>query len=237
MISVVIPAYNEEQTVGDVVRGVRGALSAMASVAEPVEVIVVDGGSTDATARMAQIAGATILRRPHGGRGLALRAGLAAAKGEILVLMNSDGQDLPSELPSLLRAFKSSGADFVSGSRFMGTFREEGISPVDRWGNRALTGLANLLCGTHLSDINASYRVMRRSAVAGFGWRFEQFEGESEMILKAARAGLDVLEVPITRQRRMGGVRKFRRLRHGLGILLTIFRTRFLWRPPRLPSS
>jgi glycosyltransferase involved in cell wall biosynthesis len=237
MISVVIPACNEEQTVGDVVRGVRGALCAMASVAEPVEVIVVDGGSTDATARMAEIAGATTLRRPYEGKGLAVRAGLAAARGEILVLMDSDGQDLPSELPSLLRAFMSSGADFVNGSRFMGTFCEEGISLVDRWGNRALTGLANLLCGTHLSDINASYRVVRRSAVAGFGWRFEQFEGESEMILKAARAGLEILEVPITRERRLGGVRKFRKLRHGLRILLAILRTRFLWRPPALPSS
>lgn len=237
MISVIIPALNEEQTVGDVVRGVFGALGAMASGGGPIEVIVIDGGSTDATARQAELAGATVLRRPREGKGRSVRAGFARARGEVLVLMDSDGQDVPSELPSLLSAFRSSGADFVSGSRFLGTFREKGISRVDRWGNRALTWLANLLVGCRLSDINASYRVMRRRAMSSFDWRFEEFEVESEMILKAARAGLEILEVPVTRERRLGGVRKFRKVRHGCRILLTILRVRFLWKPPKAATK
>lgn len=231
MISVVIPAWNEEQTVADVVRGVRGALSASKG-AQSFEVIVVDDGSTDTTARQAELAGARVIVRPHEGKGVAVRAGLDAARGDTLVLMDSDGQDVPKELPQLLAALRTSGAGFVSGSRFLGTFRDKGITRLDYWGNRALTGLANRLCGTRLSDINASYRVLRRSAMEGIAWEFTEFEVESEMILKAARSGVDVLEVPVTRERRLGGTRKFRHARHGLRILATILRVRFAWTPP-----
>ncbi|HZI93217.1 MAG TPA: glycosyltransferase family 2 protein [Patescibacteria group bacterium] len=229
MNTVVIPALNEELTVGDVVRGVRGALAARGLDAE---VIVVDGGSTDATTRQAELAGARVLRLPGAGKGLCVREGIAAARGDTLVLMDSDGQDVPAELPALLGAYRSAGADFVNGSRFLGTFLDQGISPIDRWGNRALTGLANLLCGSHLSDINASYRVIRRAAIEGIRWDFTEFEIESEMILKATRAGLQVLEVPVTRQRRLGGIRKFQKVRHGLRILRTILSVSLLWRPP-----
>lgn len=230
MISIVIPALNEELTVGDVVRGVRGALAARGP---DTEVIVVDGGSTDATMRQAAVAGARVMSRPGAGKGLCVREGMSAARGDTLVLMDSDGQDVPAEVFSLVGAFRSSGADFVSGSRFLGTILERGISPIDYWGNRMLTGIANLLCGTRLSDINASYRVIRRRAFDGIRWECSEFEVESEMILKAARAGLQILEVPVTRERRLAGVRKFRKLRHGLRILRTILHIRFFWRPPQ----
>ena len=232
MISVIIPALNEEQTVGDVVRGVRGALGSRAVAESYFEVIVVDDGSTDATSRQAELAGARVLRRPHEGKGFAVRAGLAAARGDTIVLMDSDGQDVPNELTGLVAAFRTSGADFVNGSRFLGTFRDHGISRVDYWGNRMLTALANMACRASLSDINASYRVIRRKAVAEITWEFREFEVESEMILKAARAGLEILEVPVTREKRLGGIRKFRKIRHGLRILITILRVRFLWNPP-----
>lgn len=237
MISVVIPAFNEEQTVGDVVRGVHGAFGKISGWGEPFEVLVVDSGSTDATARLSEKAGAIVLRRPHEGKGLAVRAGLASARGDVIVLMDSDGQDIPAELPVLVKAFRTSGADFVNGSRFLGTFRRDGISPIDRWGNRALTILANLLCRCRLSDINASYRVIRRSAMAGIEWRCREFEVESEMILKASRAGLQILEVPVTRERRLGGIRKFRRVRQGLRILGMILHTGLMWRPPNLAKK
>jgi len=229
VISVIIPALNEELTVGDVV---RGALGALGSIGATGEVIVVDDGSGDATARQAEVAGARVIRRPHEGKGLAVRAGLAAATGETIVLMDSDGQDIPAELPGLLTVFRNTGADFLNGSRFLGTFRDHGISPIDYRGNRALTGLANLLCGTHLSDINASYRVIRREALRGIRWDFREFEVESEMILKAAMAGLAIVETPVTREKRLGGVRKFRKARHGTRILLTILGVAFFWKPP-----
>ena len=228
MISVVIPALNEEQTVGDVVRGVKGALAQSGMTAE---VIVVDGGSTDATTRQAEVAGARVLRHPGMGKGWCVRQGMKAARGQTLVLMDSDGQDVPSELPGLVRALSSSGADFVSGSRFLGTFLDRGIAPIDRWGNRALTGLANALNRTRLSDINASYRAIRVGALSGISWDFMEFEIESEMILKAVRSGLQVLEVPVTRERRLGGVRKFTKVRQGLRILRTILQVSLFWGP------
>ena len=115
MISIIIPAHNEEQTVGDVVRGVRGALAGRVG---DVEVLVVDDGSTDNTAREAELAGARVLRRPRIQKGRAVREGLATARGDTLVLMDSDGQDVPAELPQLLAALRSTGADFINGSRF-----------------------------------------------------------------------------------------------------------------------
>ncbi|HET9481420.1 MAG TPA: glycosyltransferase family 2 protein [Candidatus Polarisedimenticolia bacterium] len=229
MISVIIPALDEAPIVGQVVRDV---LAELARLGQPAEVLVADDGSTDDTARCAEQAGATVLRLPRRGKGLAVRAALQRIGGDRIVLMDSDGQDVPVELAGLLAAYESSGADFVNGSRFLGTFRDRGISSVDYWGNRALTGLANLLCGCRLSDINASYRVIRRVAVEPLGWSFEEFEIESEMILKASRAGLKIVEVPVTRERRLGGVRKFRKVRHGLRILMTILKVRFAWSPP-----
>jgi glycosyltransferase involved in cell wall biosynthesis len=233
VISIIIPAHNEEQTVGDVVRGVRGALAGRGEA----EVLVVDDGSTDNTAREAQLAGATVLRRPRIQKGRAVREGLAAARGDLLVLMDSDGQDVPAELPQLLAAMRSSGADLVSGSRFAGRFEKEGIAWLDYWGNRFLTGLANLAFGARLSDINASYRVWKASAIRDIAWDFAEFEVESEMILKALRAGLAIQEEPVTRQRRLGGIRKFRKIRHGTRILLTILRVRFFWSPPARPAA
>jgi len=232
VISVVIPALDEEQTVGGVVRGVREALDVIGPAGSAPEVIVVDGGSRDQTFREAEAAGATVLVSPGMGKGLAVRAGLAAAAGDTIVLLDSDGQDVPGDLPKLVDAYTRSGADFVNGSRFLGTFRDQGIAEVDYWGNRALTGLANVLCRTKLSDINASFRVLRRSALEPIAWRFSEFEVESEMILKAARSGLNIVEVPVVRERRLGGKRKFRKVRHGLRILATIVRVSLLWRPP-----
>lgn len=224
MISVIIPAFNEEQTIGDVVRGALGALGSLGVAAE---VIVVDDGSTDATARLARVAGAKVLRQPHAGKGLAVRSGLAGAKGETLVLMDADGQDLPAELPGMISAFRSSGADLLSGSRFLGVFRDAGISRLDSLGNRLLTMLANLLHGTRLTDLNGSFRILRKEAFRSVIWSCEGFEVESEMILRAARAGLKVIEVPVTRERRLGGVRKFRRWSDGLRILRAILKVRF----------
>lgn len=229
MISIIIPALNEEQTVGDVVRGVLGAMRNSATEAE---VIVVDDGSTDATARQAKVAGARVLKRPHRGKGMAVREGLGEARGETLVLMDSDGQDVPSELPELLKAFRTSRADFVNGSRLAGRILPGGISGIDDAGNRALTLLANVLFGTRLSDINASFRVIRREAIRHIEWRAREFEIESEMILKAVRSGLSIQEVGVTRERRLGGTRKFRKIRHGLRILATILKVRLFWKPP-----
>jgi len=115
LISVIIPALNEELTVGDVVRGVRGAL---ATGARDTEVIVVDGGSTDATARQAELAGARLISKPGAGKGTCVREGISAARGDTLVLLDSDGQDVPAELASLIRAFRASRSDFVSGPAF-----------------------------------------------------------------------------------------------------------------------
>src|SRR5439155_10378901 len=134
-ISVVLPAFNEARTIGGIVRGCREALP------PATEILVVDDGSADATAARAEEAGARVIRLGQNrGKGGALRLGIDRSTGEVLVFLDADGQDDPAEIPLLLDAL-AAGADLVVGSRFLGHFDPGAITPINRLGNRALTGV------------------------------------------------------------------------------------------------
>ena len=120
-VSIVIPAHNEQPTIERVVRSSAAAIPGA-------EVIVVDDGSTDGTHEAAADAGARVIRLdPNQGKGAALRRGIAAAKGDILVFIDGDGQDSPFEIPLLVGAFEPD-VDLVLGSRFLGNFRPGAIT-------------------------------------------------------------------------------------------------------------
>lgn len=132
-VTVLVAAYNEAPVIGHVVRKALGAVPSG-------EVVVVDDGSTDGTDRAAAAAGARVLRLPaNGGKGSAVRRGLIEARGEVIVLIDGDGQDDPMEIPLLLDALRPD-VDLVVGSRFIGHFEPGAITPVNHWGNRFLTG-------------------------------------------------------------------------------------------------
>jgi glycosyltransferase involved in cell wall biosynthesis len=198
-VAVIIPTLNEEASIGEVVGGIpRGVAS---------RIIVVDGGSRDATAARARGAGAEVI---DGGRGYgrACLAGAEAADGAaILVFMDGDGADDPCSMAALVAPIQSGAFDFVIGSRLRGV-RAPGSMGWHQIAAGWLAGLAmRALYGVRYTDMCA-FRAIRRDALLGLGMREMTYGWNIEMQMKAARAGLRVLEVPVPYRCRIGGVSK-----------------------------
>jgi glycosyltransferase involved in cell wall biosynthesis len=221
----VIPALDKEAALPGVLRALpQGSFG---------EVVVVDNGSRDRTAEVARAAGATVVREPVRGYGAACLAGLAhlAARGappEIVVFLDADGSDDPSELPRLLEPIASGAADLVIGSRTLGHC-EPGALPIhQRAGNGVATALIRLLYRHRFTDLGP-FRAIRWQALetlrmrdVGYGWTVE-------MQVRALRHRLRVVEVPVTYRRRAGGTSKVSgtvrgTLGAGSKILVTIVR-------------
>ncbi len=220
-VSVVIPAYNEGHAIGGLVEAIRGIAGQQA------EIIVVDDGSTDATADQAAAAGAVIVRLgSNQGKGAALRRGFEESAGTWVVTIDADGQDDPDDLPALLEAARN-GADLVIGSRFVGTLHDGAISPLNALATRAFNTLINVLFGASITDSQAGFRCFSSELLAKLGSVATEYEIETEMLLLSLRAGATVVEVPVNRYPRSGGDTSFSRIRHGFRILGTIVRCRF----------
>lgn len=198
-IALVIPALNEAQTIG--------ATLAEIPVGVVDEVIVADGGSTDATREIAIAAGATVLASGRG-FGRACLEGVCEARGaDIIAFMDADGADDPAFLPALLAPLKAGTADFAIASRTRGV-REPGSMAWHQvaagraagFGMRALYGVA-------YSDM-CTFRAIRRDALVGLGMRELTYGWNIEMQMRAARAGLAIVEIPVAYRCRRGGVSK-----------------------------
>lgn len=219
-VTVILPAHDEAGTIADVVTRTR------ASVPGLDEVVVVDDGSTDDTARLAEAAGARVVRlTPNRGKGIALRRGLAEARGDVLVLLDADGQDAPEDIPALLAALED-GVTMVVGSRFLGTFEPGAITPLNRAGNRALTGIVNLLFGARLTDTQAGFRAFRRSFLDGLALSAQRYDIEVDLLLSALDRPGRVVEVAVRRSARSYGASDLGSVRDGARILGRILRRR-----------
>jgi glycosyltransferase involved in cell wall biosynthesis len=218
-VTVLVAAYNEAPVIGDVV---REALRAVPSG----EVLVVDDGSKDGTDRAAAEAGARVLRLPeNGGKGSAVRRGLVEARGEVIVLIDGDGQDDPTEIPQLLEALHSD-VDLVVGSRFIGRFEPGAITPVNHWGNRFLTSVINLLFSTALTDTQAGFKACRAETLRRVNLRADRFDIEVDLLLGVLRAGGRVVEVPVRRAARQHGKSRLNNVIDGARILRRILALR-----------
>jgi glycosyltransferase involved in cell wall biosynthesis len=220
-VSVILPAYNEERTIAGVIGGCRAALP------PPSEIVVVDDGSTDATAVRAEEAGARVIRVGRNrGKGHALRLGIERSGGDVLVFLDADGQDDPHEIPLLLAALEA-GADLVVGSRFLGRFDPGAITTINRYGNRALTGVVNVLFGSRLTDTQAGFRAVRRNLFNRMALEAQRYDIETDLLLQAMRVGGRVVEVPVRRAARHHGTSGLNPIIDGVRILTRIFRVRF----------
>jgi len=220
-ISVVLPAFNEARTIGAVVRGCRTALPPAS------EILVIDDGSTDDTAARAEEAGAAAIRLGQNrGKGGALRLGIERSAGEVLIFLDADGQDDPAEIPLLLDAL-AAGADLVVGSRFLGHFDRGAITPINRLGSRALTGVVNLLFGVRLTDTQAGFRAVRRQLLERMALATQHYDIETDLLLQAMKVGGRVVEVPVWRGAREHGASGLHPIVDGLRILRRILRVRF----------
>lgn len=190
---VVIPAFQCEASIGDVVRGVRRHLGGRRGL-----VVVIDDGSTDRTFAEASEAGADVVRLDrNSGKGCALRTGIARAaeKGaEALILMDGDGQHAAEDLPRLCDAWETDRNALVIGHRL---HDPESIPPARYWTNRIGSQLLSWMTGYLLLDSQSGYRVLSTAAAQALDLRSDGYAIESEILLKAARRGLPVHHVEV----------------------------------------
>jgi glycosyltransferase involved in cell wall biosynthesis len=194
---VIIPALNEAGNIRRLVAEVR--------VIAPARVIVVDNGSTDATAEEAQSAGAQVVHEPRRGYGYACAAGVAAARDvDVVAFMDGDGSFLPAELPALLAPILADEADLVLGSRWRGHIVPGAMPLQQRFGNWLAARLMNTFYGLSVTDLGP-YRAIRRSLLARLAMREMTFGWPTEMMVKAARQGARIVEVPVSYHTRQAG--------------------------------
>ncbi len=207
-IAVVIPALNEEATIGDQVAEVLAVAARPDLPARIAAVIVVDNGSDDRTAERAAAAGATVVAEPRKGYGRACHSGvLAAGDVDLIVQMDGDRSDRFDELPLLLRPLLAGEADLVIGSRTLGTYEPGSLQPQQLFGNWVAAQMLRLLYGVRVTDIGP-FRVMRRRDLLDLGMQEMTYGWSVEMIARSARHGLRVLEAPVTYRNRAGGESK-----------------------------
>ncbi len=198
-VSVVIPALNEAENIAAVVRELPWDLIR--------ECIVVDNGSTDATAAEAQAAGARVIVLTQRGYGRACAAGAAAANGDILVFMDGDGSDVSTEMDQLLQPILAGDCDFVIGSRVRGK-REPGSMLVSQIFSGWLAGLLlRLLYRVQYTDMGP-FRAITRQALQSLHMSEQTYGWNLEMQMRAAQRGLRIREIPVSYRNRAGGQSK-----------------------------
>jgi glycosyltransferase involved in cell wall biosynthesis len=199
-VSVVIPCLNEAESIEECVTAARAALDEGGYRGE---VLVVDNGSTDGSGDLAAAAGARVVVERRRGYGNAYLAGLGAARGRYIVMLDADMTYDVGELPRFVGALED-GGDMVLGDRMQGI--QPGAMPWlhRRVGNPVLTGLLNSLFGTDVKDAHCGMRAVRRDVLPQLDLRTTGMELASEMVIRAAKAGLDIRQFPIEYRPRQG---------------------------------
>lgn len=192
-LSVIIPCYNEAATLATVLAAVR-------RVPVDKEIIVVDGNSTDGTREILERESHAgdlrpIYQQQKNGRGGALREGMAAATGDVLIFQDADLELDPACFPDLLAPIMDNRADIVFGSRFL-TGRPN-MTFLQYWGNKAVNILLNILWGTRLTDVETCYQMFRRTAIEGMHFDRNDMSFTVELTLRLVRGGMRIVEVPI----------------------------------------
>jgi glycosyltransferase involved in cell wall biosynthesis len=197
----VIPALNEEAAIGRVVESLPRDLLT--------QIIVVDNGSTDDTATVAWKAGAVVITEPEQGYGAACAAGVTLARrldAAVIVLLDGDASDVPSDLAAILAPVLAGDADIVMGSRARGNIEPGALTPQQRFGNWLAARILRRY-GLAITDLGP-FRAIRADALATLDMRERTYGWSTEMLVKAARAGLRMQEVPVSYRKRVGGKSK-----------------------------
>lgn len=215
-VSVIIPAKNEAANLEHVLPRIPEWVS---------EVILVDGHSTDETIAVARflLPSIRVVKQRGRGKGDALRAGFAAATGDIIVMLDADGSTDPAEIPAFVEALLN-GADFVKGSRFAKGGGTADMSPLRRFGNWGFTTLVKALFGGSFTDLCYGYNAFWRRTLSQLALDGDGFEIETIMNVRALRAGLAVVEVPSFEAKRIHGESNLRTFPDGWRVLKAIGR-------------
>lgn len=223
-LSVVIPVFNERETIAEIVSRVRRALDG-----RDCELVIVDDGSTDGTREtLRSLPGIRLIEHDRNqGKGAALRTGFAAATGDVVIVQDADLEYDPRDYPKLLEPIEDGRADVVFGSRFLGGPHRV----LFFWhylANKLLTWLSNMFTNLNLSDMETGYKVFRRSVLERIAIRSDRFNFEPEITAKVAKTRCRVYEVPISYSGRTYEEGKKIGARDGLVALWAIIKFRFI---------
>jgi len=222
LITAVIPAYNEQVSIGSVVLKTRMYAD---------RVIVVDDGSSDKTEEIAVLAGAEIVKHHiNKGKGKALETGFKAAKGsEILITIDADGQHSVTDIPKLIKPIINGEADIVNGSRYLDGADEE-TPAYRRVGQNVLDVATNFNARSDITDSQSGFRAFAGYTIPAFKFRESGYGIESEMIIEASNAGFRIKEVPIGVRYDVNGSKKHP-ITHGIGVLVRVLQDMEFNRP------
>jgi glycosyltransferase involved in cell wall biosynthesis len=190
-VSFLIPAFNEEATIGEV-------LERIAALDLDAQVIVVDDGSTDGTAAIAEAHGATLIRQANAGKGAAIRAAIGAIDGDIAVIQDADMEYDPAEVPELIEPIVHGVADVVYGSRLRGGKPQRAYLFWHLVGNKFLSLLTCVLYNTTLSDMETGYKAFRSDVLRSLDLRENKFGLEPEITAQICKRKLRIYELPIS---------------------------------------
>ena len=195
VLSIVIPVYNEENTIARVV-------SRVTALPLNTEIVIVDDCSTDGTrqllTRLSGLSNVKVLfKEKNAGKGAAIRNGFENVSGDFVVIQDADLEYDPRDIPNLLVPLLKDEADVVYGSRFIGDVQQD-ESFIHRMGNAMLTGASNIMNGLNLTDMETCYKAFRREVVESVRIQQNRFGMEPELTAKIARRGFRFVEVPIS---------------------------------------
>ncbi len=225
-LSIIVPAYNERNTIQEILRRVRAVdLGDMDK-----EIVVVDDGSTDGTRDILRMQSDSMIRvllhEQNQGKAAAVRTGLAAATGDLIVVQDADLEYDPEDYPKLIDPVLKGKAQVVYGSRFTGERRN-----MLFWhylGNRFLSLVTNILYNTTLSDMETCYKLFTREALEGIEIKTQNFQMEPELTAKILKKGIRIYETPISYAGREMDEGKKISWRDGLPALWTLIKYRFV---------
>jgi glycosyltransferase involved in cell wall biosynthesis len=214
-IAVLLPCYNEEVAIGDIVRAFHAALP-------DATVYVYDNNSTDRTAARAAEAGAEVRLEPLQGKGNVVRRMFADVEADIYVLADGDGTYDPKNAPAMIERLVTGNLDMVVGAR-LGAAEGDAFRAGHRAGNRLLSGLVAALLPNRLTDMLSGYRVFSRRFVKSFPALARGFETETELTIHALELRMPIAEVPVSYDARPGGsASKLSNWRDGVRILAVV---------------
>ena len=220
-ISVVIAAYNEEKTIGDVISKVANIMQRLKVTHE---IVVVDDGSTDDTRNVARATKARVISDGRNrGKGHAVRHAFRHARGDIIVTIDADGEHKPEEIPKLIYPLYN-GTDIVGGSRFIGDGKNS-TTKLNIIGNKLLNLAITLMTGKYVTDSQTGFRAFKKTFLNQIILESNGFEIETEITVKGLRNGFKFKEIPIHCTRREQGKSKLRIAFDGFKMLTTILKS------------
>lgn len=221
LVSIILTSYNEEKNIGKTIKDCQ-----LLKKNFPIEIIVVDAASKDKTVEIAKkMKVDRIIRFPtKRGKGADFWAGGLVAKGDYIVQIDTDHQFQPFEIPLFIESLDS-GADVVIGTRFGGGKIQKGsVSKRNLFGNWVMSALTSLACGIRITDVMAGFKGFKRDAFLALDLQERHFEYEAETVTKAVKMGMNLVQIPITYTKRIGGVSGIRAVKDGLNVCKAIIK-------------